>query len=80
MKHLTVDEIIDFVSFDAVNEKTLSLASTVNAHIVECDDCRKKVEAFQTVFDEFVRLEREGEFKRAAANGAPAQEQMDRSM
>ena len=54
MKHLTVDEMIDFVSFNKLDSESLALASKVNAHIFECRACRKKVESFQVVYDEFV--------------------------
>lgn len=56
MRHLTVDEIIDFVSIDRINSETLQLASTVNAHIGKCEKCLRKVRAFQLLYDEFVKL------------------------
>ncbi len=58
MKHLTVDEMIDFVSFNDLEPETLALASRVSAHILTCEACRAKVEAFQSVYDEFVRTNR----------------------
>ncbi len=63
MKHLTVDEMIDFVSFNKLENESLVLASRVNAHIFACQDCRNKVEAFQTVYDELVNLGKEDNFK-----------------
>lgn len=56
MRHLTVDEIIDFVSMDRINAETLQLASTVNTHIGKCEKCLRKVRAFQLLYDEFVKL------------------------
>lgn len=56
MRHLTVDEIIDFVSMDRINAETLQLASMVNAHIGKCEKCLRRVKAFQSLYDEFVRL------------------------
>ncbi|MGN0114784.1 MAG: hypothetical protein ACI396_05615 [Acutalibacteraceae bacterium] len=56
MKHLTVEEIMDFVSFDKLDEKTVSLAKKVNSHIMNCAECRKKVAAFQEVYDEMLRI------------------------
>ena len=68
MKHLTADEMIDFVSFNKMDSASLALASKVNAHIFACQDCRKKVEAFQTVYDEFVKMDRKGDFSRTVLN------------
>lgn len=56
MKHLTVDEIMDFVSFNKLDEKTVCLAKRVNSHIMNCAECRKKVAAFQEVYDEMLRI------------------------
>ena len=56
MKHLTVDEMIDFVSFNKLDNESLALAAKVNAHIFECADCRKKISAFQTVYDELIKM------------------------
>lgn len=51
MAHLSIEEMIDFVSISELNEDTLYLASRVNSHILCCPDCLKKVEAFQNVYD-----------------------------
>ena len=56
MIHLNVDEIIDFVSMNKLDSKSLALASKVNAHLLKCSACRNKVRAFQTVYDEFVKM------------------------
>ncbi len=56
MKHLTVDEMIDFVSFDKMDAESLAKASYVNSHIRSCEQCLRKVRAFQTVYDELVRM------------------------
>lgn len=59
MEHLTVNEIIDFVSINELNEKSINLAAKVNAHILKCDDCLEKVKAFQLLNDEFSNLRKE---------------------
>lgn len=59
MSHLTIDQIIDFVSMNQINDETLKLASTVNKHIGKCEKCLRKVRAFQLVYDEFVKLGKE---------------------
>ena len=56
MNHLTTDEIIDFVSISILNSESLDLASRVNSHILQCTDCLKKVEAFQTVYDALIQM------------------------
>ena len=51
MKHLTTDEIINFVTIDSISKENLELAAVVNGHILVCEDCREKVKAFQAVCD-----------------------------
>ena len=63
MDHLTVDEIIDFVSLTDLGEESLKLAAAVNGHMRGCRECRKLVGAFQTVHDEFSRLQTGVSFK-----------------
>ena len=65
MRHLTIDEIIDFVSMVQINDETLKLASTVNVHIGKCEKCLRKVRAFQLLYDEFVRIGKESYFDSA---------------
>ena len=64
MKHLTVDEIIGFVSFDKINEETLALASKVNNHIGVCEECLRKVRTFQLVNDSLESLKRDAGFRK----------------
>ncbi len=56
MSHLTVDEIISFVSLTELNEEALELSAAVNRHICECKKCFELVNNFQTVYDEFSRM------------------------
>lgn len=51
MKHITIDEILDFVSIERMDAKSLELASKITTHIRECDDCLQKVRAFQNVYE-----------------------------
>ena len=55
-KHLTTEEIINFVAFDTINEDTLALAARVNGHIRECDECRKKVSDFNDIYEELCKI------------------------
>ena len=56
MSHLTVEEIIEFVSFDNLSEDTMALSTKVNEHIRSCPTCLEKVSSFQMVYDEFCRI------------------------
>ena len=49
MTHLSVEEMIDFVSFEKLTEENIALAKKVNEHICSCKECFQKVSAFQTV-------------------------------
>lgn len=63
MTHLTVDEIIDFVSISKMDIGSMELASRVNTHIRGCDDCLKKVRAFQLIYDELTKVGVSVDFK-----------------
>ncbi len=60
MKHLTVDEIIAFVSFSEINKETLAAAAAVNSHILNCAACREKVEAYSLIHEKIVTSARSG--------------------
>lgn len=66
MKHLTVDEIIRFVSMTELNDETLALSAIVNSHIRRCKECLDLVRAFQLLHDEFMHMQNGGEFVKAA--------------
>lgn len=54
MKHLTVDEMIEFVSLTETSEEADKILSKVNGHICRCSACLQKVRAFQMIYDEFM--------------------------
>ena len=64
MDHLTIDEIIDFVSLDRLNRESVELSAAVNGHIRRCKKCLKLVRAFQMIYDEFERLNMSGDLKK----------------
>lgn len=70
MKHVTVDEMIGFVSMDTPDEKSLELASKVTAHICRCAECRGKVRAFQVICDEMTAAGDRKHFPAAAKRAA----------
>ena len=66
MNHLTVDEIIDFVSLTELNTEAIALSAAVNGHIRKCERCLKVVRAFQMIYDEFSKLNSDENFKKYA--------------
>ena len=52
MKHLSTDEIMEFVSLENISAESLALIEKVNSHIRVCKGCFGKVRAFQLVYDE----------------------------
>ena len=62
MKHLEIHEMIEFVSFEEINEETMKLVQYVNGHIRSCETCRKKIQAYQNIYDEMKRSLDEQEF------------------
>ena len=56
MRHLTVEEIIDFVSIREWTEASLALIACVNGHIRNCDQCLKLVQAGRLIHEEFLRM------------------------
>lgn len=64
MKHLTVDEIIQFVSLTELNSEAINLSASVNEHIRKCGKCLKLVRAFQMIYDEFSRTSQGNDFKK----------------
>ena len=73
MNHLTLDEIIDFVSLTEINEESIQLMGKVNAHIAQCRECRELVRSYQLVYDEAMRAACSGNF---GANTAEADGQI----
>lgn len=66
MKHLTVDEIVDFVSFNSLDADSLGNAAKVNSHIKNCEECLRKVRAFQVVYDELCKMGKKSAFRNVA--------------
>lgn len=73
MNHLTVEDIINFVSLTELNSEALELCATVNSHIRKCEKCLKLVRAFQTIYDEFSRLQIGVDFKTYALESISAE-------
>jgi len=65
MDHLTIDEIIEFVSASKLDEDMLALMAKVNQHIRTCPKCFDVIEAFQRVNDEFAEMREKGELKKS---------------
>ncbi len=63
MTHLTLDEIIEYVSIDKLCEESLKLASKVDTHIRSCDECLEVVRALRSVHDSFENMKKSGDLK-----------------
>lgn len=63
MKHLTVDEMIDFVSLTELTSESVALSASVNGHIRGCKRCLKLVRSFQMVYDEISKIGTKDDFK-----------------
>ncbi len=62
MEHLSIEEIIKYVTADKVDNETLNLLSKVNGHIRNCQLCREKVESYECINDEFKKGNFENSF------------------
>lgn len=63
MKHLSIEDIIEFVSAERLDDTFLELAEKVNGHIRECEECLELVSAIQAIYDEFTMLLGTDDFK-----------------
>ena len=50
MEHLNIHDILEFISFDRLDEETIALSGRVNAHMADCAECRKLVRNMQRVY------------------------------
>lgn len=63
MNHLSVDEIIGFVMVEELTEESVKLIDKVNSHICTCGKCLETVQAFQLIYDEFMGMSANEDFK-----------------
>lgn len=63
MKHLSIDEMLDFVSLTEMNSESIKFSATVNGHIRKCAKCLQLVRSFQMIYDEFSGIDTSGELK-----------------
>lgn len=52
MEHLSIEEIIKYVTSSKINIETLDLLSKVNGHIRNCPSCKEKVDSYENINDE----------------------------
>lgn len=55
-KHLTFNEIMDFISVKKLNAETEEIINRVNLHIIHCEECRNLVRSFQKMKNDFAQL------------------------
>lgn len=77
MKHLTVDEVIQFVSLTELNSRAIQLSTAVNSHIRRCADCMRLVRAFQMTYDGFQGLAAEGALFHDPAQTGPGRTEIE---
>ena len=75
MDHLTIDEIIDFVTSENITD-SLALASRVNGHILRCQKCFNKVRAFQNVYDGLIEAGATDNIKQALSSQVIIEEEL----
>ncbi len=51
MEHLSIEEIIKYVTANKTDAETLDLLSRVNGHIRVCSQCKEKLLAYEYVND-----------------------------
>lgn len=77
MNHLTVDEIMDFVSLTELDTESVRLSAAVNGHIRSCEKCRKLVQSFYMIYEECTGSDAGSLKEFAAAKQAEAQQELD---
>lgn len=56
MKHLSMDEMINYVSLNDFTSENLEFIAEKNIHLAECKECSDRVMALQVVYDELATL------------------------
>lgn len=54
MKHLTNDEILSYVSFNTLDDTNMKLSADIVLHIRHCNECLKRVSAFQNIYFQLI--------------------------
>lgn len=52
LEHLSIEEIIKYITLNKVDRESLDLLSKVNGHIRNCPSCKEKVISYETLNDE----------------------------
>ena len=59
MEHLSIEEIIKYVTVTTVDKETLELLSKVNGHIRNCSSCKEKIDSYESINDELKKIANE---------------------
>ena len=51
MNHLTIVEILEFITCKTLDDNSEALIKKVNSHILRCDECLMKVREYQSILD-----------------------------
>lgn len=55
LEHLSIEEIIEYVTANKVSKETLDLMSRVNGHIRICSSCREKIESYERINEKLIK-------------------------
>lgn len=56
MEHLTIGEIVEFVTLKKLDENAIALAKKVNGHIRNCDNCLELLRGVRTLHEEITSM------------------------
>ena len=63
MKHLSAEDIVNYVTMDAMNETSLGVCKNVNGHIRGCTACLEKLRKYLNIHDVYKTENPGGDFK-----------------
>ena len=63
MTHLSVEEILGYIKAKKADAETLAFIARVNEHVLSCESCREKLEAFEAVDLEMCNIAFESHMK-----------------
>ncbi len=73
MKHLSIEEILNYINANSTDPETLAFIARVNEHVLSCGSCREKLEAYETIDSEMCELAFEKHLEIAKQGGQEAE-------
>ena len=56
LEHLSLEEILKYVTANKLDSETLDLFSKVNGHIRKCSSYKEKINSFETINEELKKI------------------------